>query len=146
MIGGILPPTLQHDVDGGAVRLLNGAQADIEHSVFSNNRATYGGAISTASRNVRLSVRSSSFLYNRASDSGGAYAATWLGGGRISISGSSFVENRAENAGGGAIRTHRDTLDIANSTFSKNRASSGGGALDIDEQFRRHDYSRDICG
>ena len=123
---------LHRNVDGGALRLSDGAQASIERSVFSDNRATYGGAISTASRNVRLSIRSSSFLYNRASESGGAYAATWLGGGGISISGSSFVENRSER-GGGAIRTFRNTLDIANSTFSKNHTDTAGGALDIDE-------------
>ena len=93
----------------------------------------YGGAISTSSRNVRLSIRGSSFLYNRASDSGGAYAATWQGGGSITISGSSFVENRSEGGGGGAIQTFRNTLDMANSTFSKNHADSEGGALDIDE-------------
>ena len=76
---------LQSDVDGGAIRLLNGAQASVEGSTFSENSATYGGAISTASKNVRLSVTNSSFVGNRASGSGGAIAASWLGGGSISI-------------------------------------------------------------
>ena len=62
---------LQSDVDGGAIRLRNGAQASIERSVFSENSATYGGAISTASKNVRLIVTNSSFVGNRASGSGG---------------------------------------------------------------------------
>ena len=84
---------VQSDIDGGAIRLRNGAQASIERSVFSENSATYGGAISTASKNVRLSVNNSSFVGNRASGSGGAIGASWLGGGSISVNNSSFVKN-----------------------------------------------------
>ena len=126
-----IPSELQRDVDGGAIRLLNGARADIERSTFSGNKATYGGAISTASRNVRLSIGGSSFVSNRASESGGAIWAARPGGGRITIDSSSFVENHAERHGGGAIEIRNNTLEITNSTFGKNRAYLHGGALAI---------------
>ena len=67
--------------DGGAIRLIDGAQASIENSIFVNNRATNGGAISTSSvdywrivntsGNIRLNISGSSFLGNHASQSGG---------------------------------------------------------------------------
>ena len=128
------------NVDGGAIRLLNGAQATIESSVFTNNKATHGGAISTSSRadrlvvnssgGARLVIKGSSFLGNHASQSGGAIGALWSGGGSTSISNSSFIKNSAKD-GGGAIVAYdaTNTLDIANSTFSENRSDRVGGAL-----------------
>ncbi len=125
---------LQSHVDGGAIRLLNGALATVERSTFSENKATYGGAISTPSNNVRLSVNNSSFVENRASQSGGAISGgNWLGGGRIAISSSSFVKNSVMDGDGGAIEASRGALDITNSTFSENHSDGGGGAVKIDE-------------
>ncbi len=124
---------IQSHVDGGAIRLLHGARVEIEDSTFRENKASYGGALSTGSKNVRLSVSGSSFVGNRASESGGAIGGSWLGGGRISINSSSFVENYAEESDGGAIDAQNHTLDIDNSTFSKNSADNGGGALKVDE-------------
>ena len=124
---------LQSHVDGGAIRLLHGARVEIEDSTFSGNKASYGGALSTASKNVQLSVRGSSFVGNRASGYGGAIGGSWMGGGRVSISGSSFVDNSAEEGDGGAIDTTYHTLEIENSTFSRNLADNGGGALRVDE-------------
>ena len=124
---------LQSHVDGGAIRLLHGARVTVEHSTFSENRASYGGAISTASKDVRLTVSGSSFLFNRASQSGGAIGASWNGGGRISISSTSFMENSTEQGDGGAIESSYSALNIINSTFGKNRAGGNGGALKIDE-------------
>ena len=119
---------LQTNVDGGAIRLLNGAQATIERSTFAANKATYGGAISTSSRDDRLVVNGSSFLGNRASESGGAVGAVHTGGGRTSITNSSFIENRSGQYGG-AIEAPRNRLDISNSTFSENSSDGEGGAL-----------------
>jgi predicted outer membrane repeat protein len=95
---------LQSHVDGGAIRLLNGAQVSIEDSSFSGNSATYGGAISTASKDVELSV-----------------------------SGSGFVDNSTQEGDGGAIETTYSKLDIINSTFSENKAGDDGGAVKINE-------------
>ncbi len=121
---------LQLNVDGGAIRLLNGAQAIIENSTFTDNRATYGGAISTSSRSDRLVVNGSSFLGNHASDIGGAIGAVWSGGGATTISNSSFVDNSAGNAAGAIDARHR-TMDISNSTFSQNHTDGNGGALQV---------------
>ncbi len=121
---------LQTNVDGGAIQLLNGAQATIERSTFTDNKATYGGAISTSSVDDSLVIMGSSFVGNRASDSGGAVGAAWTGGGTTSISNSSFVQNSAKDSGG-AIDARRNTLDIANSTFSGNVSDYEGGALHV---------------
>lgn len=127
---GHLDRELYVNVDGGAIRLLNGAQASIERSVFTENLATFGGAISSSSRNIRLRVSGSSFVGNRASLSGGAIGAAFTGGGRVSIDSSSFVEN-SSNYRGGAIEAFNYTLDIVNSTFSDNQDYSGSGILSI---------------
>ena len=122
----------QTDVDGGAIRLLNGAQATIERTTFSNNKATDGGAISISSGDARLVVKGSSFLGNQASERGGAFGALWSGGGSTSISNSSFVKNRSGFSGGGAISASKIRLDISNTTFSDNKSDGVGGALHVD--------------
>ena len=121
---------LQTNVDGGAIRLLNGAKATIERSAFADNKATYGGAISLANRFVRLVVNGSSFVGNHANESGGAFGADWTGGGRGTVSNSSFVENSAKQYGG-AINAEEIKLDISNSTFSENHSNGSGGALNV---------------
>ena len=121
---------LQLNVDGGAIRLLNGAQATIENSTFSDNRATYGGAISTSSNADRLVVNGSRFFGNHASDIGGAISAVWSGGGTSTISNSSFVENSAKSAAGAIDAKHR-SMNISNSTFSANQTEGNGGALQV---------------
>ena len=121
---------LQLNVDGGAIRLLNGAQATIETSTFSDNRATYGGAISTSSDADRLVVNGSRFIGNHASEIGGAISAVWSGGGTSTISNSSFVENSAKSAAGAIDAKHR-SMNISNSTFSENHTEGNGGALQV---------------
>lgn len=125
--------SVQSDVDGGAIRLRNRAQVRIERSAFSENQATYGGAISIASDDIELSVDSSSFVGNRVSQSGGAIGGIWSGGGRVSISKSSFVKNSTMAHGGGAIAATLGSFDIANSTFSENYSGGDGGAVQFDE-------------
>ena len=121
---------VQLNVDGGAIRLLNGAQATVENSTFADNKATYGGAISTSSDADRLVVNGSSFLGNHARQSGGAIGNVWTGGGTIAISNSSFVNNSASNAAGAIDAMHR-AMNISNSTFSGNHTDSRGGALQV---------------
>ena len=124
---------VESHVDGGAIRLENGARVSVEGSSFSENSATNGGAISAVNNSVRLSVNNSSFISNRARASGGAIGAYWLGSGRIAISNSSFVKNATEDGNGGAIEAGQGVFEIANSTFSENVADSSGGALNIDQ-------------
>ena len=124
---------VESHVDGGAIRLENGARVSVEGSSFSENSATYGGAISTVSSSDRLSVNRSSFISNRARGSGGAIATSWQGGGRVSVNNSSFVKNSTANGYGGAIEASHGVFEIANSTFSENVADGSGGALKIDQ-------------
>ena len=119
--------------NGGAIRLLDDAQASIESSTFVENKATFGGAISTSGHGVGLTIDNSSFVSNLASANGGGIGSDWRGGGAISIRASSFVANTAERGGGGAISATRQRIDIANSTFSENNAERSGGALLVDE-------------
>ena len=140
-----LASELSVDVDGGALRLLNGAQVTIERSAFSENQATFGGAISSASRNTRLRVSGSSFVGNRAIWGGGAIGADWSGGGRVSISSSSFVANSTEYVNGGAIETRHHTLEIANSTFSEKPCWRQRRRFAYRREIRSYDYPCHLC-
>ena len=113
--------------DGGAIALLNGAQASIDGSTFRENRATSGGAFASGSSGVRLTISSSSFDSNSVAGDGGAIFANF---GSIRVASSSFARNAADS-GGGAIRVGGGALDIANSTFSENQSRHGAGALAI---------------
>ena len=117
---------IQANVDGGAIHLTASASASIDASVFTENKATSGGAISTASPGARLTVERSSFLFNHSSSDGGAIGSDWTGGGATVINSSSFVNNSSDGDGG-AIGALKNQLEIANSTFSQNTAQRGGG-------------------
>ncbi len=130
--GSAITAEVQAHVDGGAIRLRHGARVSVEGSSFSDNSATYGGAISSASKNIRLTVNNSSFIGNRASGGGGAIAAFWQGGGRVSVNSSSFVKNATVDGDGGAIAVKDGVFDISNSTFSENFSGFDGGAIKVD--------------
>ena len=92
-------------IQGGAIRLINGARVSATNVTFSENVAIEGGAIATESSNVRLDVSDSRFIGNRADRNGGALLAD---GGIVNISGSAFRDNRANHGGyGGAIETRK---------------------------------------
>ena len=114
--------------DGGAIRLLNGAQVTIDRSTFSENKATHGGAISTSSGNDRLTIESSSFTRNRAEASAGVIDVV---GGNVSISASSFLNNSAQ-VRGGVMTVESGGVQVVNSTFDRNRADANGGVLSLD--------------
>ena len=126
--------------DGGAIMLLNGAQASIEASTFSENLATSGGAIAANSLNISLTVSGSSFDSNSVASEGGAIFASF---GSIRIETSSFVKN-ASDTSGGAVRVGSGALDITNSSFSENQSRHGAGALAISRQRQRHNHPRDL--
>ena len=112
--------------DGGAIRLRNGAQVAIENSTFSDNEAFRGGAIATTSDDVRLTVKTSSFLRNNSGNYGGAIFAN---ASRVDVARSSFQKNQA-GYGGGAISTYGGRISASNSTFEGNSARVGG-ALEV---------------
>ena len=63
--------------------------------IFRDNEATQGGAIATASDDVRLVVERGSFIGNWAAKSGGA---VYVGGGTVQIASSSFQETRRQSS------------------------------------------------
>ena len=109
--------------DGGAIRLRNGAQALADNVIFRENDAGWGGAIATASADVKLSVNNSSFQRNASENNGGA---VFMDGGNVAISSSSFSGNSAKLSGG-AIDAAGGKLNILNSTISGNMAEQGAG-------------------
>ena len=112
---------------GGAIHLADGANAAIEASTFSGNRASIGGAIAATRTSSRLSIDRSSFISNSASMTGGAA----LADARASdITASSFVENAAR-LGGGSISTRFGKLNISNSSFSDPQSTPFASTVDI---------------
>ena len=65
-----ISPSLEGN--GGAIRLLNGAQLSIESSTFDKNKGIKGGAIAVTSGSARLFVSGSSFSRSFAERDGGA--------------------------------------------------------------------------
>ena len=113
--------------DGGAIRLLNGAQVEIKGTKFSGNRASSGGAIANSSRGVELLIDGSEFTGNRGETGAGAISADY---GNTTITASSFVRNTSKG-GSAAVSARYSSLGISNSTFGENQTEGFGGALDI---------------
>ena len=111
-------------IQGGAIRLRNGARVSAKNVTFSDNAADYGGAIVTEDSDVRLVVSESRFIGNQAEFDAGAILAD---GGTVNITGSAFVQNSSGHGQyGGAIETRSGRVEISNSTFSDNLAGQGG--------------------
>ena len=108
-------------IQGAALRLVNGARVDASNVTFSENVASYGGAVAAVGSNVRLDISDSRFIYNRSDEDGGAMLAD---GGVVNIERSLFLEN--SGGMGGAIETRKGNISIANTTFSHNWARAGG--------------------
>ena len=122
-----LDPGGEVDGEGGAIHLSSGARANIQHSTFSHNKATNGGAIATGSDSSRLSIERSSFVSNQSSSLAGAIYANR---GASDIRSSSFVKN-ATITGGGALSSGAGAVNISNSTFSENQSETGAGAVHL---------------
>lgn len=109
--------------NGGAIRLQNGAQDQVENVNLIDNDAGWGGAIATASADVTLTVNFSSFSSNTSEKNGGA---VYVDGGNVAISSSAFSGNSAKLSDG-AIDGSAGNLEILNSTISGNMADTGAG-------------------
>jgi len=57
--------------------------------------------------------------------------AVYQGGGTLTVKNSSFVGNRAANSGGALHLNGVNTIELRNSTFSRNYAVSNGGAIEV---------------
>ena len=117
---------------GGAIRATN-AHLRLRDMRLENNRAKAGGAIYSYQTN--LSVTNTAFLYNHASDDGGAiyengpnaYQANTLG---LRMVDCQLIGNTAASEGG-AIYTANKTIGprVASSLFVDNVADLNGGAV-----------------
>ena len=113
--------------DGGALRMRGGAKVEITSTIFSDNRASSGGAIVTHGSNNRLTIENGSFSNNHAERWAGAID---VRGGLVTIRRSSFVDNSTPDYGG-AIVAQTGLIQISNSTFHGNRAQRYGGAIHV---------------
>ena len=114
---------------GGAINLKGIAHwAMIEKSVFSNNSAMNGAAISMHTNdNNYLNMSGNVFSFNNATGMGGAlYLAK---GNNLTSNGDSFFENSADQNGGVFYLKGENRLKIQDGNFSSNRAEGDGGVL-----------------
>lgn len=127
--------------DGGSLKIAGGPTV-VEDSVFENNSAVSGGAISFISGN--LQIFSSQFLRNYATsssigDGGAIQTAGLMIGGRdqqipVMINNCLFVGNKAAHDGGAISHDGRGsgkTLVVKRSIFLENESVGQGGAIVI---------------
>lgn len=107
---------------GGAIYAVTNAPATITNSIFSENKAKWGGAIANYSKSI---INNVTFNKNEATSTGGAI---YTGEG-ITVEESSLVENKANK--GGAIYISKGESEIKNTSFTKNESKNGGGAIFI---------------
>lgn len=116
---------------GGAILNIAGFEDfTIKQSLFTDNIADYGSAISTGSASFddSLSIELSQFE-NNISNNGGAFV--WRGtNGNISISSSTFAKNRGLSDGAAFQNDgNNNFIKIINSTFSENVSAGAGSAI-----------------
>ena len=114
---------------GGAINLKGITHwAKIDRSVFTNNNATNGAAISMYTEdNNNLNMSNNTFGFNNAMDKGGALYL--VKGNNLTSDGDSFIENYAYRDGGVFYLKSQNMLTIWNGNFSSNKAGHDGGAF-----------------
>ena len=112
--------------DGGAIALVSSVLVD-DGSSFIDNRGTRGGALLSESSNVTL--RSTQFLDNAATEDGGAM--TMIAGSGLFVEGVEVWLNTSGRSGGGFSLADVNVSDgvIRNSWFHDNLAGSSGGGI-----------------
>ena len=108
--------------DGGALRIRAGATVEIRDSVFSDNRAETGGAISTLGGSNHLTIEDSRFRGNSAVNWAGAIDVV---NATVTIKRSSFTKYTVRRDYGGVLVMASSQVEITNSTFHNNRAHYG---------------------
>ncbi|MGJ8641350.1 MAG: choice-of-anchor Q domain-containing protein [Opitutaceae bacterium] len=106
---------------GGAI--LNEESLSLNHSVFTQNTATYGGAFYMNSEGS-ADFSNCHFIGNTASEGAGAI---YIKKAPTNISHCRFLANSAKN--GGAIQLEGITSEIINTSFIGNSATDSGGAF-----------------
>ena len=109
----------------GAVYLENAGSVRIVDSNFSNNSASYGGAIYAVGTDVTILGRSR-LEHNAATNDGGAI---YMASGVLKIGDDTLCMSNTAANGGCAFAV---TVSVSGrATFALNRAASGGGALSV---------------
>jgi len=107
-------------IEGGFLRIDEGAVVEVNNTVFFDNHSAEGGAIFV--EGGTLIAVDSEFSYNSSTGKGGAI---FLQNGELFDDGSVFVANEA--ASGGAIASIEGVLSLQDSRVKSNTATEGGG-------------------
>ncbi len=111
---------------GGAVDWY-ASTGDIEHSIFRNNGAAYGGAVFVGHQTDGGDIINSTFTNNYATHNGGAVDWNGTGG---DIENSTFEYNYADYGGAVFVGSYTNNGTINDSVFNYNHANTRGGAID----------------
>ena len=100
--------------------IYNDGNLNVYNSTFTNNKATYGGAISNGD-NGALTINNSTFDNNT-----GLYGGViWNSGSSSTITSNTFTNNTG-TYGGVIYNEHSGTVNVINNTFNNNTATRGG--------------------
>ena len=120
----------------GAIKLQDGAEANITNSYFVNNRNEVNSAGAIGMQDgVKAVINNTVFDSNYAAASGGAlyvFGDDSQAGSDVDIIGSTF-KNNTTDAYGGAIALNKEgsTADIESTSFNENIADINGGAISV---------------
>lgn len=122
---------LDHDQDGGALRVFNSDEVEISHStLYSNFSREHGGALSAVKSNV--AIRDCDVCNNQTYTGLDTVYAMYGGGMRflnckVEITGSNFLYNNGQNAVGGALSLDSCAVLIDRCRFEHNYGINGAG-------------------
>ena len=117
--------------DGGAIRVLGGADLTVTNTRIRDSTAELGGAIyfeGTGTLNISGSTFDNNSTSGGTSQHGGAIHIASSGSG-VLIDTSGFGTNGARGHGGGVYSASGVVLNVRNSTFGGNKARGDGGGI-----------------
>lgn len=109
-------------VNGAAIQNEGKGILNVTSSTFTDNVATWGSAIFNC---YKTTVKSSTFINNRANNAGGALVNQGVS---FTVTSCTFTNNRATNNGGAVANIA--TMNINKCTFKNSSAKFVGGAID----------------
>lgn len=111
---------------GGAIYAAIDAHLDVDNADFNRNQSREGGAIYDGTSPLQSIIRSSSFIENKATESGGGIFTS--GGSDTNIATTNFEFNEA-NQGGGLYVAVGGQAHVSDSTIYSNKAQRGAGVF-----------------
>ena len=120
----------------GAIKLQDGAEANITNSYFVNNRNEVNSAGAIGMQDgIKAVINNTVFDSNYAAASGGAlyvFGDDSQAGSDVDIIGSTFKNNTTDSYGGAiALNKEGSTADIESTSFNENIADINGGAISV---------------